>query len=79
MTDIWADDSNISSPQDALLAVDPERELTFDHRPSLLFGVLMFMDVRRSGSDGVARKRHPLAVNRFPLPAGDRFERNGLR
>ena len=78
MRDIWADDSNIPSPQHALIAVDPERELTLNHRPSLLFGVLMFMHVGRSGSDGVARKRHPLAVNRFALPAGDRFERNGL-
>ncbi len=78
MTDIWADDGNIPSPQDALLAVDPERELTLEHGPSLLFGVLMFMDVRRSGSDGVARKRHPLAMNGFPLPAGDRFEPKGL-
>jgi hypothetical protein len=70
MRDVRSDHGNIAGSQDALITVDADREFALDHRPSLLFDMLVFMDRGRARSDRVAGQRHALAMHRESLQPG---------
>jgi hypothetical protein len=76
--DVRSDHGNIAGSQDALITVDADREFALDHRPSLLFDMLVFMDRGRARSDRVAGQRHALAMHRESLPARHRLNRDCL-
>src|SRR5262249_8646237 len=72
-------DGDFSRSEDALLPINPDRNLTIEDAPAFLLWMMVLVDIRGAGGDLVAGGGHSLAVQRTPRPAWHRLDVDHVR